>query len=241
MSTINCEFCVNTGCFVKLCSPEWVRQIDELKDQTSYKKDQNIITEGSQVLGVFFIQKGKVKVFSIGLNGREQIVRFAADGHILGHRGIGHDVYPINAVAMEDSLICFVENDTLNEMFLANPRFTVQLMMYYSCELRKLENRIKNIAQMNIREKIADTLLLMYESFGVNKNNELNVPFSREDIADVAGSTRQQVVMQLTEFEKEGLIEKHGKKIAFHNIQELQKIIGKFNLHTNQTNHLIKG
>jgi CRP-like cAMP-binding protein len=222
---------------VKLCSDEWILQADKVKSQTLYKKDQSIIKEGAQVLGVFFIQKGKVKVFSSGLNNREQIVRFAADGHILGHRGIGHDVYPVSAVSMEDSYICFIRNETLNEMFMANPKFPIALMMYYSRELRKLENRMKNMAQMNIRGKIAETLLLMLDHFGLNALNELNVPFSREDLARTAGSTRQQVVMQLTEFEKDGYIEKHGKKIALTNTQGLQKIICEFSQYTELSKH----
>ncbi len=230
MKTINCKSCLCADCFVKLCSPEWVQQIDLLKYQTLYKKNQNIINEGFRIFGIFFILKGKVKVFSTGLNGREQIVRFASDGHILGHRSIGNEVYPVSATAMEDSLICFIENDTLNEMFVANPEFVIALMMYYSRELRKLENRVKNIVQMNIREKTAETLLLMLENFGINRSNELNLSFSREDFASFAGSTRQQVAMQLTEFEKDGFIEKRGKKIAMNNIEGLQKIIGAFNL-----------
>ena len=237
MNTINCKSCINADCFVKRCSQKWVQQIDHFKTQSHYKKNQNIIIEGSEVFGVFFIQKGKVKVFSTGLNGREQIVRFAADGHILGHRGIGSDVYPISAAAMEDSFICFIENDTLNEMFFANPKFSIELMMYYSRELRKLENRVKYIAQMNIREKTAETLLLLLEIFGINKYNELNVTFSRDDIASTAGSTRQQVTMQLTEFEKDGFIEKHGKKIALYKIEGLRKLISKFNLHTIPANN----
>ncbi len=228
MKTISCNACLNSICFVKLCSTDWILEADRMKSQTFYRKSQNIIKEGSQVWGVFFIQKGKVKVFSSGLNNKEQIVRFAVDGHILGHRGIGNDVYPISAVSMEDSFICFIRNETLNEMFLANPKFPIALMMYYSHELRKLENRMKNIAQMNIQGKIAETLLLIHDNFGVNRHNELNVPFSREDIASAAGSTRQQVVMQLTEFEKDGYIEKRGKKIAIRDIEGLQKIISKF-------------
>lgn len=230
MKTIDCTACSNADCFIKLCSQEWVQKVDHIKSQSLYKKDQNIFNEGFQIFGIFFIRNGKVKVYSTGINGKEQIVRFACDGHILGHRGVGYEVYPVSATAMEDSQICFIENEMLNEMFTANPKFVIELMMYYSRELRKLENRVKNIVQMNIREKTAETLLLMLDNFGVNEDNELNVSFSREDFASFAGSTRQQVVMQLTEFEKDGFIEKCGKKIAINNIEGLHKIISEFNL-----------
>ena len=217
-----------------MCSDEWIHKIDYFKSQALYKKDQNIFNEGFQVFGIFFIQNGKVKVYTTGLNDREQIVRFAIDADILGHRSNGNDFYPVTATALDDSFICFIKNETLNEMFLTNPYFVIELMMYYSAELRKLENRIKNIAQMNLQEKTAETLLLMFENFGLTNNYELNVPFSREDYAKTAGTTRQQIVMQLTEFEKEGLIEKRGKKIALLNVEALQTLISSYTSHKYQ-------
>jgi CRP-like cAMP-binding protein len=165
------------------------------------------------------------------MTGRQQIVRFASDGHILGHRGFGNDVYPISAVAMEDSIICFIENNTLYDLFMNNPELTYSMMMYYSRELRKVEDRMKNIAQMNIREKIAETLLLVLENFGLNDQHELDVHFTREDIAAAAGTTSEQVVRQLTEFEEEGLIAKRGRKIAILKTDALRKIIQYINPH----------
>lgn len=113
-----------------------------------------------------------------------------------------------------------------------NPKFTYGLMMFYSRELRKMEERMKNLAQMNIREKIAESLLLVYENFGLNSSKELNVPFTREDIANIAGTTAEQVVRQITDFEEEGLIAKSGRKIALLDINGIRRIILDHNLHS---------
>lgn len=229
MKNTNCELCTNTNCFVKMyCSPEWIQKISSSKYQIYFKQNQKIISEGEPVLGVFFIQKGKVKVISTGFDGKQQIVRFANDGHILGHRGLGDERYPISAVAMDNSFICFVLNDTLNNMFMANPKFSTGLMMFYSQELRKIETRIKNLAQMNLREKVVETLLLMVQMFGLNEENELNVPFTREDIASSVGTNVEQVSRQLSEFEEEGFIMKHGRKIAIINSDGFKNIISKY-------------
>ncbi|MEI6507625.1 MAG: Crp/Fnr family transcriptional regulator [Bacteroidota bacterium] len=233
MNKISCKECKTKNCFIQqFCSSDWIDVVDQKKYYTVYKQGQNIIHEGAPVLGIYFVQDGKVKVLSNGITGRQQIVRFANNGHILGHKGIGNDIYPISAVAMEDSQICFVENNTLHDLFMNNPQFTYGVMMFYSRELRKIEERIKNIAQMNIREKIAETLLLINENFGVNANNELNVHFTREDIAAVAGTTSEQVVRQFTDFEEEGLIAKKGRKIEIINLDKLKKVIKDLNPHT---------
>ena len=230
MEKTSCELCTNTNCFVKMyCSEEWIQKISSSKFQVVYKQNQNIIREGELILGMFFIQKGKVKVYSTGLESRQHIVRYASDGHILGHMGLGIEKYSISAVAMEDSLICFIENDMLNEMFVANSKLSIGLMMYYSRELRKSETRMKNIAQMNVKEKVAEALLLMIEIFGLNKENELNVPFSREDIASSVGTNVESVSRQLTLLEEaEGFIEKRGRKIAILNAEGLKKIIHEY-------------
>lgn len=228
MKKTSCEQCVNSNCFIKqFCSQEWVQLISSKKYQIVFKQNQEIISEGGPVLGVFFIQKGKVKVYSSDYEGRQLIVRFANDGHILGHRGLGNEKYPISAVAMEDSLICFILNDNLNDLFLSNPKFTIGLMMYYSQELRKSELRMKNIAHLNLREKVAEALLVMIEMFGLNNLNEINVLHTRKDIADTIGTNVEQVSRQLAEFVEDKIIKKRGRQIVILNKLQLQKIISR--------------
>ncbi len=226
---IKCKTCTNLHCFIREnLSPKWVDFVDSSKQQVWYKKGEYIIRQGLPVEGIFFIQLGKVKVVVNSGQDREQIVRLAADGHILGHRGLGNDVYPISAIALDDSLVCFIKNDVLNKLFQENPKLVIALMQFYSHELRKMEIRVMAIAQMIMRERIADALLLFCESFGLNNDKELNVSFSREDIASMAATASEQTIRQLTEFEKEGLIAKRGRKIALLNLDGLNKIIYKY-------------
>lgn len=93
-----------------------------------------------------------------------------------------------------------------------NPKFAVGLMIYYSRELRKIEVRMKNLAHMNLRDKVAESLILMMKMFGVNKENEINVSLTRKDIADTIGTNIEQVSRQLSEFNTEGLIKKMAEE-----------------------------
>jgi CRP-like cAMP-binding protein len=157
-------------------------------------------------------------------------VRLATVGHVVGHRGYGHETYPIGAIAMEDTLACFLDNDILYDAFMNNPKFTYALMMFYASELRKTEIRQRHLVQMSIREKVADSLLYLKEIFGMNtKDKSLNVIMTRQEIADIAGTSAEQVMRTLTEFENESLIAKQGKKIIFLNQKGLNKIIANHN------------
>lgn len=175
MKQISCKDCPNPNCYIyTYCSPSWQDQIDETKSQILHRKSQYVIHEGAPVLGIHFVKSGKIKLFFTGRRDKEQIVRFANDGHVIGHKGLGkYDRYPTSAVAMEDSVTCFIQNETLNHLFRHNKELVVALMEFYSRELRKSQVRIKNLTQMNVREKIVDSLLSLYENFGLNEEMEL--------------------------------------------------------------------
>ena len=204
----SCLTCVDSNCFIKSCYPDWIFRIMKTKSETKYKKGEYIFRVRDHVKGLFFVKNGKIKVVSTGLNGKEQIVRLAGNGHILGHRGFGgksKEVYPVSAIALEDSVICFVDNDTIYEAFYMNTQFVIELMMFYSKELRAMEVRMKYMAQMTVRERIAFSLLYLKDVFGYESSEqELNANISRADIAALSGTNKEQVIRNLTELEKEG-------------------------------------
>ncbi|MHB8259245.1 MAG: Crp/Fnr family transcriptional regulator [Bacteroidia bacterium] len=224
---ISCQSCQNSICFIKACLPKWILLISEAKTVISYKKDEHIFTTGDSIAGIFFIKNGKVKVTTNGWHGKEQIVRLAANGHILGHRGYGSETYPISALALDESRICLVDNNTLNEAFMNNPRFTYRLMMFYSQELRGIEARIKTIAQMTVAEKVISALLYLKQVFGYDETGEnvLNIAFSRADMAALAGISKEQVVRCLSDFEKEKWIAKKKIKIRIMEEEKLMKMV----------------
>lgn len=203
---------------------DWIEKINNRKNSFQCKKGQPIFIEGSAVMGIYFIYQGKVKVTIRGANNKQQIVRLANNGHILGHRGFGNESYPVGAVAMEDSLICFIDNNTLNETFLANPEFTIGLMMFYSQELRKTEARIKYFSQMTAREKVIYALYYLMETYDLSaKKNILDIIISRQEIADIAGTTADQVSRTITDLKKEKVLNTDEKKIIILNSQKLRE------------------
>ncbi|MCC6383923.1 MAG: Crp/Fnr family transcriptional regulator [Bacteroidia bacterium] len=196
------------------------------------KKGQQIFFEGAPVTGIFFILEGKVKVFKSGINGRQQIVRLARSGDILGHRGFGgNNIYPVGASTLEDSKICFIESSVFFNTLKNEPELAIQLLLFYAEELKTTETKLRNQAQMTIREKITDALLYIYERYHVDGDNTLDVHLSRQDIADLAGTNREQISRLITEFEYEGIIKTKGKRIEIIRLNKMQAILTPF--HTN--------
>ncbi len=228
----SCDACVNSTCLIKrnleaLENSEIVNQ----KTTIPCKKGQQFIMEGAPVNGLFFILKGKVKVFKTGINGREQIVRFAKDGEIIGHRGFGtEEYYSIGAIALEDTILCYFSKNSLQQTLLTNPKFTYDLMLFYANELNRSESKVKSISQMTVRERVIDTLLYIHRKFGSLKGF-LNLPLSRKEYADYAGTTEEQVIRIFSILKKENLISARGKKIGINDVDLLKKEINEHNFY----------
>ncbi len=226
----SCDFCVNKNCIIKrnlpiLSNTLFVKNKNTLK----CKKGQQFIMEGAPVNGLFFILKGTVKVFRTGINGREQIVRFAKEGEIIGHRGFGtEEYYSIGAIALRDSVLCYFSKETLQDTLLKNPKFAYDMMLFYANELNKSENKVKSISQMTVRERIIDTLLYIHRKFG-DLHGFLNLPLSRREYSDYAGTTEEQVIRVFSALKKDNLITAKGKKIAISDINLLKNEISEHN------------
>ncbi|WP_242204166.1 Crp/Fnr family transcriptional regulator [Aestuariivivens insulae] len=229
---VSCMACENHNCLIKRNVGAFENsKLTTEKNNLRCKKGQQFIMEGAPVNGLFFILKGKVKVYRTGINGREQIVRFARAGEIIGHRGFGtEEYYSIGAMALEDSVLCYFSKDNLQEALMDNPKLTYDLMLFYANELNRSESKVKTISQMTVRERVIDTLLYINRKFGENKGF-LDVSLSRREYAEYAGTTEEQVIRVFSVLKKENLIVAKGKKIGIVDVQRLKNEISEHNFY----------
>lgn len=227
----DCITCENTNCLIKknIKNPNLEKFLDE-KHNIKCKKSQQFIMEGAPAHGLFFVRKGQVKVVKTGIYGREQIVRFAKDGEIIGHRGFGPGkYYPIGALAINETLLCNFTNDTLSRILHEVPDLTFDLMMFYAEELNRSETKVRKFAQMTVREKVIDSFLYINRKFGQTDEGYFNIQLPRKDFADFAGTTEEQVIRIISSLKKEDLLKTKGKKIGIVDIDLLKKEISEHN------------
>lgn len=229
MANIECNDCKNANCLIKKCNSNTCIKLK--KNQSNYKKNQHIFHQGTPVYGVYFIQNGKVKVTNLKFNGGEQIVRFATDGNKLSHAEFEHRTYPNGAVAIEDSSICFIENQTIKNLFTEDAEFTFEVMKFYSKEFLKIEQRIKSLTQMTIEEKISFSLLEIIDIFGLSENeNEINIILSRKEIADIVGTNADQVSRTISYLKQKKVINTIGKRIFLTDYNSLKNSLSRYSL-----------
>ncbi len=214
----------NNNCDLKTCFmcqltlKEWHPAIERHKRNFIVKKGEVIIKEGDPVSGVYFVTSGNVKVHK-QWGDKELILRFANDGAIIGHRGISSSIstYPISATALETTKLCFVAIDFFKSTIKVNQEFAYGLLMFYADELHASEKKMRNLALMSVKGRLAVAILGLRNQFGLDAEGFLNLALSRQDLAAFTGATYETVFRTMNELLAEKLIVVKGKQIGILN------------------------
>jgi CRP/FNR family transcriptional regulator len=202
-----------------------IQRLGSEKTTNIYKHNQILFYEGNHPSGLFCIFKGKIKIFKNGLEGREHIVRLAKEGDIVGYRAlIGNEAYSSSAVAMEDSVVCFIPDYLFHEYLSKGGRLPAKIMELMFNELKRSERRAMELAQKPVRQRVAETLLLLGDFYGLNEDGRtVNSTLTRIDIASLSGAATETTIRFLSDFRDEHLIEFDGKKIILLDLEGLKR------------------
>ena len=185
-----------------------------------------IFYEGNHPQGLYCIYSGKVKIHKLGHDGKEQILRLAKKGNVIGYRAIlSNDNYHASATALEDSTICFFSKSTFQNKIINNPLLNEQIIKLLSTDLKTAEQKALNLVQKHVRERIAETLLVLRDFLGLESDNAtLAISLTRESIGNIAGTTTETTIRVLSEFQRNHVIQLEGKKIKILDSKELVKL-----------------
>ncbi len=205
------------------------RDISELNIKKTcyfYKKGQIIFYEGKGALGIYCINSGRIKVYKIGSEGKEQIVRMVMPGEILGLRSvISGKPYSASATALDDSVCCFIGKRKFFKLIIKYPELSQRIMITLSHLLEGADNKITSLAQKSVRERVAESLLVLDDVFRSDQNPDgAIISLSREDLANLVGTATETVIRLLSEFKQDELIEIKGRKIRILDKPALLKI-----------------
>jgi CRP-like cAMP-binding protein len=206
-------------CFMcQLSLKEWHPAIETHKKNFIAKKGEVIFSEGEEVKGVYFVTSGNVKIHK-KWGDKELILRFANDGAIFGHRGITSklDAYPISATALETTHFCVVDIEFFKATLKVNHDFAYGMLMFYADELHSSEKKMRNLALMSVKGRLAVAILELKEQFGLDENGFLAVELSRQDLAAYTGATYETVFRTMNELLSEQLIKVKGKALGIFN------------------------
>lgn len=221
-----CEQCiVRELSSLKALTREELLQLADCKSTYTIRKGEAVFTEGENVNGIFCVKEGVCKLTKLSANGNDQIVKLVAPGELLGQRSmISEEPVNLSAVALEDMTVCFIPKTDVMGYFNQNNKFSFQVMRTICGDLKEADDHLVTMAQKSVKQRLAETLLYLQETFGLNEDKSLKLKLSREELAGMIGTATESCIRLLSEFNKLGLIELSGKKITILNSSALKKI-----------------
>lgn len=221
-----CEQCiVRQFSSIKALTKDQLIQMSNCKTSYTIKKGQPIFEEGETLNGLFCIKDGVCKLSKLSANGKDQIVKLVKAGELLGQRSmISEESANLSAVALEDMEVCFVPKNEILHFFNHNNDFSMNVMRNICGDLKDADNHMVDMAQKNVKQRLAETLLYLEENFGKNNDESIRIQLSREELAGMIGTATESCIRLLSEFNKKGMISLSGKKIFLKDKEALKKI-----------------
>lgn len=225
LPSVHCQTCQSRGKSV-FCdlSEEHLKEIDAAKTSNHYQPHQIIFYEGNRPLGVYCIASGKVKIFKMDTAGHQQIVRLAGPGDVIGYRSLlAHEPYAATAEILEEANICFVDSKIFFHILETHPATAFHVMSALAQDLGRAEQQMINLTHKNIRERLAELLLVFEKQYGQKtaKGVKLDISLTREELAELIGTTQESLIRLMSEFRQDGLIAVDGRNITLLNIKKL--------------------
>lgn len=191
-----------------------------------FKKNETIYCEGETPRHLMCLLSGKVKIYKDGVGGRSQIIRVIKHKGYFAYRAyFAQENFITAAAAFEPCTICLIPMDLIEELLRENVSLAMFFIRQLSVDLGVSDERTVNLTQKHIRGRLAESLLFLKETYGVEEDQcTLSIYLSREDLANLSNMTTSNAIRTLSNFASEKLIIIDGRKIKLIDEEKLKKI-----------------
>ncbi|MBP7357039.1 MAG: hypothetical protein RIR56_559 [Bacteroidota bacterium] len=215
----------NDKSFKEILSKEDYNKYIEAKKTVFFNKGEALFEEGSNVDGIYFIENGTAKLYKLGFNRKEQILRFIKEGDIIGYRALLIDeAYQATAEAMSDLQAIFIPSDVFLHLLEVDSQLSYTMLQKISFELGESSNTVTFLAQKTVRERLAEVLLLLEQKLGTDPEGFIKISLTREEIANLIGTATESAIRLISEFKQDDYIAVEGRNIKILNHEKLKKL-----------------
>ena len=201
-------------------------KISDNKGCSFIKKNQELFSENTPATGFYCVYQGTLKLYKVGADGKEVIIRLLKPGDIIGYRAlISNENYGASCAALEDAKVCFFPKSLFNSLLDGNADLMRKFLGIMSKDLREMEERFANWVNKPVRERLAESLILLNEGFGTkDKSGKIDISLSREELANIVGTATETLIRCLAELKADKIINYQGKEISILNPSKLLRI-----------------
>lgn len=224
---MECRYCAQVVHIFKDLNEEELKAISSMTKEGFYAKGNIIINEGDKIDNIYIIHKGKIKVYKINLDGKEQILYILKDGDTFGENSIFKEQKAtFCAEAIDDVKLCLLSREDFIRIISRNPEIALKIMNYLLERLQNIESLVKDITTEDVKTRLLSMILRLADKEGIKNSDGIKLKFylSREDIANLLGTTRETISRKLHELEDDGIIKfLSNKEILLKDIEKFKE------------------
>jgi CRP/FNR family transcriptional regulator, cyclic AMP receptor protein len=189
----------------------FLNTVDGGRTVATYRKDQNVFSQGEPADAVFFIQKGKVKAYVVSEQGKEAVVALHGSGDFFGEGCLtGQPLRLATVSAITESVVMRLDKAAVARLLRDEPKFSEMFISFLLARNARVEEDLVD-QLFNSSEKRLARLLLLLANFGKEgKPEPVIAKISQETLAEMVGTTRSRVSTFMNKFRKLGFIEYNG-------------------------------
>jgi len=202
-----------------------LEKIAGISIERNYKKNMLLFMEGEPGDAFYYIKSGKVKVYRTYEDGREHILHIFGEGEVFGEATLFSNIsYPASASIYEDSVIGIIKNTHLEQLVKENSELALKLIEILTQKLIFAQQKIKDLTYNDVFARTASQIIKLSLEYGIRKEHGvwINIQLSRQELADMIGTTRETVSRAIGKFKKEKSISEENDRIIILNDEKLK-------------------
>jgi len=192
-----------------------LQEVIDYSNVVEFNKKEIIFRQSTRTSHIMFIKSGMVKIFKEGRNGKYIILKVAVPRDFLGLLSIyGGDTHHYSASAIQSSEICFVDINVFNKLLTTNGDFSRKIVQQIANDGLFIFDRLMSQSHKQLPGRIADVIL--YFSEVIYKSEQFEFPFTRRELAELAGTTKESFIRTLAEFKHDKIIDLDGSMVKIN-------------------------
>jgi len=201
-------------------------KISDRMTHRKFTKNQMILLEDDLGQTFFVIATGSVKITRLSDDGREVILAMVGEADFFGEMSLlDGDGRSANVVALEASEVLTLARNEFLDILEQYPKISISLLEELTNRLRKSDQQIESLSLSDVEQRIGITLIRLAEELGTIKQGSVkikNLPF-QQDIANMAGTSRETVSRTFKLLEEKGLLSRQGRQLVIYNFNQFSK------------------
>jgi CRP-like cAMP-binding protein len=179
-------------------------------------RDEFFFHQGSPATTLYLLTAGRVRLLQVTPEGAQIVLRFVSVGELFGAVAfLGEMIYPASAQAVGDCTAVCWDGKTMQDLIERYPRLAHNTMVQMAGRIQELQDRLREMATERVERRIANTLLRLARQTG-KKTAEgvlIDLPLSRQDLAEMSGTTLYTVSRVLSRWEQDGIVEAGRERV----------------------------